>query len=276
MLATYREQFPDSGVEFYNCGISGGNLGNTIAVFDKDIAIYEPTHIVLMIGINDSGRGYLAEPRSRERYEALLAAYERYKNNMSRFYALTRERGIELILCTPMPYDEFMQSDEMIYRGGYSLVSGYADFVRGFATLHGLALCDYHRAALAYMQTEVIYQPDRVHPTARGHEIMARTFLALQGLEVSEKPFAPDVEAWYADVQSLRDVVATEFLLISDYLSLTDAERVAAIAKMKEAVDKGTCKLLPYFVGLIEGYIKNKPREAELVSRVKRFMKETK
>ncbi|MBQ4070804.1 MAG: hypothetical protein IJD51_00110 [Clostridia bacterium] len=273
VLATYREQFPESGVELYNCGISGGNLGNTIAVFDKDIAIYEPTHIVLMIGINDSGRGYLKEPRSKQRYEALLGAYERYKNNMAKFYAITRERGIELILCTPMPYEEYMESDEVTYPGGFSLVSGYADFVRGFAALHGLPLCDYHREALAYMQREVIHQPDRVHPTPRGHEIMARIFLSLQGLEMSEKPFSPDVEAWYSDVQRLRDVVATEYLLISDYLSLTDAERVAAIAKMKEAIDAGECRMLPYFVGLVEGYVENKPREAELVESVKRFMK---
>ena len=34
IVGHYRKLFPGSGVEFYNCGIAGGYLGNTLAVFD--------------------------------------------------------------------------------------------------------------------------------------------------------------------------------------------------------------------------------------------------
>ena len=87
----YRKQFPKSGIEFYNCGISGGNLGNTIAVYERDVAIYDPTHIVLMIGVNDSRRNLLGEQeRSPERYALLVEAYRQYGENMERRQAVGR------------------------------------------------------------------------------------------------------------------------------------------------------------------------------------------
>ena len=51
----YKNNLADREVQFFNCGISGCSLGTLIAVFDRDIMYYEPTHIVLTIGVNDSG-----------------------------------------------------------------------------------------------------------------------------------------------------------------------------------------------------------------------------
>ena len=47
----YKDNLPDAHVEFYNCGISGATLKTTLAVFDEDIAPFEPTHIVLMSAV---------------------------------------------------------------------------------------------------------------------------------------------------------------------------------------------------------------------------------
>ena len=82
ILAYYRKYLPEVKVEFYDCGIAGGNLGNTIKVFEEDIAIYDPTHIVLMIGVNDSRRNRLENESSDEKYEKILEAYERYKSRV--------------------------------------------------------------------------------------------------------------------------------------------------------------------------------------------------
>ena len=71
IVAYYRKHFPNSGVEFYNCGIAGGNLGNVMNVYEEDIGIYDPTHIVLMIGTNDAGMGNLKAPPSPEKYDRL-------------------------------------------------------------------------------------------------------------------------------------------------------------------------------------------------------------
>ena len=274
VIDTYRKQFPGSRVEFYDCGISGGNLGNTIAVYDRDIAIYDPTHIVLMIGVNDSGRSFLNEARSVERYEKLHRAYERYGENLERFYHLTRERGIELILCTPMPYAEYIESNEPPLRGGYALIQGYAEYVRNFARSHGLELCDYHAAATECMQGEDLYSPDRVHPTARGHEIMARTFLAAQGIEIeSAESFSAEIEEWYSMTQRLRNVIATEYFMVPGYATMPDVERIAEMSKVYDDITSGARETTPYFKSLVEMYPKNKPCEAELIAGIKRVMK---
>ena len=275
IIDTYRKQFPSEWVEFYNCGISGGNLGNTIAVYDRDIAIYNPTHIVLMIGVNDSKRNFLVESeRSPERYALLDEAYKQYGENLKRFYQLMRERGIELILCTPMPYAEYIESNEPPLRGGYALIQGYAEYVRNFARSRGLALCDYHAAATEQMQAENLYSPDRVHPTARGHEIMARTFLAAQGIEIeSVESFSEEIEDWYSMTQRLRNVIATEYFMVSGYATMSDDERIIEMGKIYGEIMSGLRETTPYFKSLVEMYPKNKPCEAELIAGIKRVMK---
>ncbi len=275
ILYNYRKQFPGERVEFYNCGISGGNLGNTIDVYDRDIAIYDPTHIVLMIGVNDSRRNLLAEAeRSPERYSLLLEAYKRYGENLERFYQMTQDRGIDLTLCTPMPYAEYMESDEAPLRAGYALIQGYAAFVRDFARSHGLALCDYHAAATEYMQGEILYNPDRVHPNARGHELMAKTFLATQGIELqSPEHFSEETEDWYSKTQRLRNVIATEYFMLPGYATMSDEERIIAMADIYSDIMSGMRETTPYFKSLVEMYPQNKPYEAQLIADMKKFMK---
>ena len=274
IIDTYRKQFPEANVEFYDCGISGGNLGNTIAVYDRDIAIYDPTHIVLMIGVNDSGRSNLKNAPSAERYEKLCQAYAKYGENLERFYQMTKERGIELTLCTPMPYAEYMESDHAPLRGGYALILGYAEFVRDFAKSHNLPLCDYHAAATERMQSEIIYSPDRVHPTPYGHKIMAKTFLLSQGITMEDtESFPAEIEEWHSMTQRLRNVIAAEYLMVPKYATMPDSERVAEMAKKYDELISDTREDMQYLKFLAELYPQNKPCEPELIEGIKRIMK---
>jgi len=275
IVSYYRECFSELNIEFYNCGIAGGNLSNAIGVFEEDIAIYEPTHIVLMIGVNDSFRNCLNEATSENRYANLLEAYENYKTNMLRFYQLTKKRGIELILCTPMPYAEYQESDEPTLRGGYSLIQGYAEFVRCFAKEQGLDLCDYHKEATRYMQKEVIYEPDRVHPTSRGHALMAKIFFATLDIDYEiVEDFSEEIKTWYNETQILRNIITTEFLTVSDYLNLSDDERFAKVMEKYRNLKNNPCNTSGQFIdNLIESYITEKPQQSKHIDFVKNFMK---
>ena len=274
VVAYYRKNFPDAKVEFYNCGIAGGNLRNTISIYNEDIDIYAPTHIVLMIGVNDSRRNRLENESSDEKYEKIFEAYEKYKKNVEEFYLLTKERGAELILCTPAPYDEYQKTDSPNLRGGYALMLGYADFIREFAKEKGLALCDYHAAMTRAMQREVIYSTDRVHPNDRGHFYMAKAFLASQGFALCEGEEIPaDVEEWYALTQKIRDVVTAEFFASPDYLKMTAEERFDAVRSQVERIDKGLADFGDYVGGLFRRYLTDRPRLAEYIEEAKRFMK---
>jgi len=277
IVSTYRREFPESKVEFYNCGIAGGGLGNTIKVFDEDIAIYDPTHIVLMIGINDSGRGLLKEPPSMERYQKLFDNYAKYRNSLERFYSITCERNIKLVLCTPMPYAEYIESETETLPGGCALMQGYATFVKEFAREKNLDICDYHAAAIECMQSKSLYNPDRVHPNKHGHALMAKTFLLAQGIDsVANENVPDDIEAWYGVTQKIRNIITAEFLNVPNYIEKSNLERREHIQKLYEKIKCGTYNPDAYFTMLITSYVTEKQHQAEYIEYVKRFMKANK
>ena len=274
VIACYRKNFPAAKVEFYNCGIAGGNLKNTLGIYNEDIDIYAPTHVVLMKGVNDSRRGRLENAADAERYEKIVEAYEKYKRNIEEFYLLTKEKGVELILCTPVPYDEYQRADSPVLRGGYALMLGYADFIREFAKEKGIALCDYHAAMTRAMQSEVLYSTDRVHPNDRGHFYMAKAFLDSQGLELcDDMEISADIEEWYSLTQKIRDVVTAEFFASPDYLTMTDEERFDAVRSQVERIDKGLADFGDYVGGLFRRYLVDRPRLSEYINAVKQIMK---
>ena len=268
VLYTYRKKFPNSNVEFYDCGIAGGTLANTIKVYDEDIGIYNPTHIVLMIGINDSMRELLKEKPTVERYEKLVKAFEDYKANLEVFYKFVLDRGIKFTLCTQTPYAEYLDSKVCVLHGGFALMQGYANYVRSFAQKYNIELCDYHTEISKLIQTESLYQPDRVHPNALGHKYMAKTFLKMQGVELEEtESFSKDIEEWYQIVQKLRDTLAAEYLTVKNYTDLSYDERVNAIkANLETEKDE-------YIRYLLQTHVLEKPNQQKYIEFTKNFMK---
>ncbi len=274
IVSYYRSNFPDRHIEFYNCGIAGGDLRNTIDIYDEDTGVYDPTHIVLMIGVNDSKRWCLSNSDKQNVYDDLLVAYEHFKANLEEFYTLTQQRNIKLILCTPMPYDEYQDTDSPRFNGGYALMLGYANCIEQFAISKGLDLCDYHSAVTRVLQTEILYDADRVHPNQKGHFWMAKTFLAYQGIDFLQ-PITPteDIEEWYNITQKLRDIFATEFLVVSGYINLSDTERYSIISAKQKKMEAKMYNPGSYVGRLINEYVKNKKFQSEYVNRLKNFMK---
>ncbi len=78
IAAFYKKHFPEQKISFFNCGISGGEVPTSLAVFDEDIAPYRPTHAVVMLGTNDCGLYNLEEPGSA-RYDAIKDGFEKFK-----------------------------------------------------------------------------------------------------------------------------------------------------------------------------------------------------
>lgn len=272
IAAYYRRHFPEAKVEFYNCGISGALLRCTLACFDEDIRPYNPTHVVLMMGVNDSNRTALKEKTGDEKYEAIEAAFDRYKERLNTFCGLVKDMGAQLTLCTPMPYAEYMDSDEEPLRGGYALILAYADYLRGFAKENGYPLCDYHAYATRVMQTETITRPDRVHPTERGQYHMAKRFLSFQGFDLGEeKPLPADVAKWHEVVQDVRATIAAEHFVMHDDFTSTDEQRMDAIKQwLEQEKDRPDTD---YYKELYQRYLRIKKNQKENIKFVVDFMK---
>lgn len=272
IAAYYREHFPEAKVEFYNCGISGALLGCTLNCFEEDIRPYDPTHVVLMIGVNDSMRTALKDKTGAEKYETIEAAFARYKNRLNTFCGLVRDMGAQLTICTPMPYAEYMNSEVETLCGGYALILGYADYLRGFARENSYPLCDYHAYATRVMQTETITRPDRVHPTDRGQYHMAKCFLASQGFDLGEEKELPaDIAKWHEVVHEVRNIIATEHFILKDDFTTTDAQRMAAIQQWLSQEQSGI--YAAYFRELCEEYVRIKKDQKEKIKFIVDFMK---
>lgn len=270
----YRAEHSERKVEFYNCGIAGGNLRNTIDIYNEDIAIYEPTHIVLMIGVNDSRRHRLDNEPGAERYEKIFESYEKYQRNLEEFYGITKERNVEFILCTPAPYDEYQKADSPCLRGGYALMLGYAAYIKEFGFKNGIKVCDYHSAMTKAMQSGLLYSSDRVHPNRLGHLCMARTFLEFQGVDNFEAlDFSLETEEWYTVTQKLRDVVTAEYFASPEYLKMSDTERFKTVKEKVDMIDNGQLEMGDYVEGLMRRYLENKPHQSEYVNYLKNFIK---
>lgn len=239
IVAYYREHFADSHVEFYNCGISGGRISTILNFFEEDVLNYDPTHAVIMIGINDSERGLLNGP-AEQKYPLLKNAFEVYKANLSKLCEKLTQMGVEITLCTPSPYAEYIKSDNEPLRGGSALMLGYAEYIKNFAKENGYPVCDYHSYMTEALQTEELFSPDFVHPTPRGQYHMAKCFLAFQGFDIGEeKPLPSDIQNWHEVVNQIRNVYATVHLILSGNFSLEgfNMSKEERRAKIREYLD---------------------------------------
>ena len=269
IVSHYKKKYPDSNINFYNCGISGANLDEHLKILEADTLTYNPTHVVMMIGINDSGRENLLDCRSAERYQKLKFAFEKYKKNLSEIYRIFKSKGIELILCTCAPYDEYSDFCIGELRGGMPLIMSYNEHIRNFARENGLELCDYFTYMVEKMQTECLYCDDRVHPNDVGHYYMAKCFLEHQGLTLENESLSEKIIEWNECVNNLRDIWACESLVIGDF-SLEYDDGMKKLTAFLESENKDECSV--YLRGLAEKYQTNKPFQSDIRRRVVEIM----
>ena len=74
----YDKLFPDNNVKFVNRGVSGDRVRDLIARYDADFKAVNPDFVSIMIGINDTWRGYdsndfCTPERFESEYDLLLS-----------------------------------------------------------------------------------------------------------------------------------------------------------------------------------------------------------
>ena len=248
----YNKNFATSNVRFFNCGTSGGTYKTAIEFINDDVLIHNPTHAVVAFGVNDSNRWALESERSESRYLNLKSYYENFKKEVKIYCDLLKNHGIEIILCTPAPYDEYTITDQPASKGGFALIAEYANVVRKFAIENNIALCDYHSFITEQLQSDnkPIYSNDHVHPIEHGYYLMAKCFLAFQGLEIEKEQPLPDYfNRWIDEVQKMRLIYGTEQMVIHNYYMPLE-EKIAMIEKKVKTENWG----IPAFERFIRGF----------------------
>lgn len=235
----YNKHFPGHGITFWNCGTSGSTLSSAITYFEDDVLPHKPTHAVVAFGINDCKTSLLAKPRGEEKYREAARAFAEYQKNLYHYTKLLVAHGIQVTLCTPPIYDEYGDSETPAKRGGHASMVAYGDFVRQFAGEHGFGLCDYNSftARQVCIDPQPVFTADRVHPTEHGYYLMAKCFLAAQGLQIDEEaPIPAYMDAWRETVRRLRLIYGAEHMVVKNY-GLPVEEKLALVQK---ALDEKT------------------------------------
>lgn len=180
-VETYvRTRFPNMNVKFTHSGwggdrVSGGGGGLVETRLYRDVAPYKPTVVTIMLGMNDA--------RYRTFDEDLFKAYSGgYQKLVTMIRALAP--GVRITAIRPSPYDEVTRAATV--PGGYNpVLVKYGDFLAELAANERLTLADLNapvvkmlekaNAANAGDAQKII--PDKVHPGAAGHLIMAGALL---------------------------------------------------------------------------------------------------
>lgn len=182
----YITRFPKEDISFFNCGISGDVTGGILKRMNSDILIHQPTHAVIMIGMNDVGR-YLYGVVPTQNIDTLKkreAAIALYKTNLDSIVRLFLAKGIKIILQKPTIYDQTAVLKTFNNFGVNDALKQCADYVELLSRKYNLPVVDYwsilNNINIALQKkdsTATIVGLDRVHPTSTGHLIMAYQFL---------------------------------------------------------------------------------------------------
>jgi len=182
----YVTRFPQQPITFFNCGISGDITAGILNRMEMDILINRPTHVVLMIGMNDVKRNlYGAMPtQDVDTLKQRAVAIQVYKTNLDSIIRIFLSKNIRVILQKPTIYDQTAISKTANNLGVNDALKNCADYIEELAQKYQLPFVDYwtllNSINLGLQKedpTATIIGPDRIHPAAVGHLIMAYQFL---------------------------------------------------------------------------------------------------
>ena len=172
--ATLGAVCPEKIIRVVNMGCGGNTVRDLKNRWPTDVIALKPDWLAVMIGINDVWRQFDL-PKMTE----IHVGPAEYATTLDELVAKTRPLVKGLVLLTPY-YMEPNRQDKMRAR-----MDEYGRIVKKIATRHGAVFVDTQAAfdkVLKHIYPATLGW-DRVHPTAVGHMVLARAFLAGIGME---------------------------------------------------------------------------------------------
>jgi lysophospholipase L1-like esterase len=173
-------RFPTLNITFTHSGwggdrVTGGGGGPVDLRLARDVFPYQPTVMTIMLGMNDGS------------YRALDdTLFTTYKTGFEHIVDSVKqnEPACRITVIEPSPYDDVTRAP--MFEGGYNAVLlQYSAWLRTFAQTRHLDLADLNnpvvemlkKASATDAEQALKILPDRVHPAAAGHIIMAEALL---------------------------------------------------------------------------------------------------
>lgn len=182
-------RFPKKNITFVHSGwggdrVGGGGGGNIDLRLKRDVYPYKPTVMTVMLGMNDASY----RPFDQAIFTTYSTGYQRIVDEVKR-----NVPGIRMTLIQPSPYDDVTRAPN--FASGYNAVLvRYGQFVKELAGRENLQVADLNTAVVASLEKAKLMDtskpanandmtlaqkiiPDRVHPGAGGHLLMAEALL---------------------------------------------------------------------------------------------------
>ena len=179
-------RFPNLPIQFFNCGISGDVISGVFKRLEDDILVHRPTHVVLMLGMNDVNRR-LYGPQISVNSDTLswrTQAIDRYKVGLDSLVRVFLQKNIQVILQKPTIFDETGKLSAPNQLGVNAALKQCADYIETLSQKYNLPCVDYwtflneiNRSVQTLDPSKTIIGQDRVHPSAPGHLAMAYQFI---------------------------------------------------------------------------------------------------
>lgn len=174
-------RFPHAHFDFVNSAWAGdrvsGGAGGTIDIrLQRDVIAYKPTVVTVMLGMNDGEMS----PYHTDRFNKFASGFEHILSTLRSNLPEARVTAIK-----PSPYDEVTQQPD-VADGGYNRVlMQYGTFIHQTAEREGLTIADLNTTLVAVLEKATAIDPatarkiipDRIHPSAAGHLILAEDLL---------------------------------------------------------------------------------------------------
>ena len=160
IAAKFGAAFPELKLEFINRGVSGNTVPDLQKRWQADTLDLKPDILSILVGVNDAGRG-LPMDQYEPAYEKIIAE------------ARSANPQLKLVLCEPftLPVGRKIEG----YDTWSADIKQRQAIVARLAKKHGAALVQFQRVfddAIARAPADY-WIWDGVHPTYRGHQLMA-------------------------------------------------------------------------------------------------------
>ena len=230
ILQYYVTRHANKNIKFCNCGIAGDTAEGGLTRIEEDVMIHNPTHAVIMFGMNDLGKDYNKSMSTRENdIKNDLAAFA---ENLEKMIIFLQAKSVRVLLEKPTIYDDTAETKTLNMVGRNDILGSVAEVVGKMGQKYSLRVVDYYSimkrintVVQSALPNDSIIGPDRIHPGPVGHLIMAYKFLS-----TVEQPSPLGKIVLYSDLQN--SAMASSNCVIRSLEYRNNKSEVEAIIQM--------------------------------------------